>query len=294
MQVFAGSAPHITRAEITSTPLDGDTYKAGENIEITYTFDVPVDYVQGVAAVYVGAATGQSSYRAAEYMGGSGGRQLLYRYRVKSGDTDTNGVGLEANSLGANSAANIVASDGKPAEYEHAARPTYTSHKVNGSQTGCAQDYCADISIVSLAEGTGRGSIYHDVDSIDGGLSNRAFSYGEHRYLVSQLLVRNPSRLELVLNQDPRQDLLAEGTLRIGERDFHLRDASIDASEHRLVWENTGLDWSATSAVRVFLEDSVLVSNLGQSSDEIIVVIGIDFGNRAVFQHGKRGGCLWD
>ena len=267
MQVFAAQAPRITQAEITSAPLDGDTYKAGENIEITYTFDVPVNYVKGVAALYVGVSTGQASYRAAEHMGGSGTRQLLYRYRIRSGDTDTNGVVLGTNSLGANSDGNIIASDMKPTEYEHAAPPTYTDHKVNGSQTGCAQDYCTDISVVSIAEDMGRGSIYYDVDSIDGGLSNRAFSYGDHKYFVSQLLVRNPSHLELVLNRPPQQDLGAEGTLRIGDNYFHLRDATTIAGENRLVWDDTGLDWSTTSTVRAFLEDSVFVSNLGQSSD---------------------------
>ena len=39
-------------AASTSSPLDGDTYKAGEHIEVVFIFDKPVKYASGVAAIY--------------------------------------------------------------------------------------------------------------------------------------------------------------------------------------------------------------------------------------------------
>ena len=96
MGVLADVAvPRLTNLAITSRPLDGDTYKAGENIELEFTFNTDVTHKGGVAALRVGDQTDNSNYRATGYVGGSGTIKLLYRYKVKSTDADTTGVGAD-------------------------------------------------------------------------------------------------------------------------------------------------------------------------------------------------------
>ena len=61
MAIFAEEIPELTAVQVTSSPLDGDTYKAGENIEVQFIFDGPVRYVKGVAALFLG--DGAEHYR---------------------------------------------------------------------------------------------------------------------------------------------------------------------------------------------------------------------------------------
>ncbi len=98
--------PEVTHLSITSRPGDGFVYRAGENIDIRVDFSAPVE-VEGVPhlSLYVDGE-GDSDWRGARYASGSGGRRLIFRYQVQSGDLDLDG--FTVGSAG-------VADDGSPA-----------------------------------------------------------------------------------------------------------------------------------------------------------------------------------
>ena len=257
MEVRAGELEGFTldSVEVTSKPLDGDTYKAGENLEILFTFDTPVKYVKGVAGLTLG-----EMLRGAGYMNGSGTDELRYRYRVSSGDSDVDGLAVRANSLSSTAQASILTFRGSPVTLEHAQVEPGSDHKVNGGEKGCAYVFCTDVEVVLQGEDA-YGAIYYTENSVAGVLSNRLFRYGSTNYQVRQLLVRgNSGRLELLLDREPEADLLSEGTLHVGTRFFHFNDATLN-SGHRLVWPNSGLTWNVDDHVRVSLQDNILVSN---------------------------------
>ncbi len=79
------------QTEIVSTPANGDTYVAGENIDIALTFNTPV-YVQGESSIgiQVGDVAGQAAY-----LSGSFTTQLIYRYEVQLNDADANGISVD-------------------------------------------------------------------------------------------------------------------------------------------------------------------------------------------------------
>ena len=262
MEIFADPIPQVLGVKITSTPLDGDTYKAGENLEVEYSFSVPVTYVKGVAAIWLGEGAGQ--YRSAGYVGGSGTQKLLYRYRVKSGDTDDNGVLVQGNALGETDVGQFTAVGGGSVIVTHSSIPEDTSHKVDGSQVGCGQVLCTDVAVAS--QGGGKyGAVYDStLAESSGSLSNRSFNYGGSNYVIQKLLVRNPGQLELLLDRAPQQSLLDEGTLHIGGKFYHFNDASL-SSDNGLTWGDSGLSWSVDDEVRVTLRDNILVSNTGQA-----------------------------
>ena len=240
---------------VTSKPLDGDTYKAGENLELLFTFNTPVKYVRGVAALSFDGA-----WRGAHYVNGSGTNQLRYQYRVKSGDSDADGFALNGNPLSMTADATVLTFSGSPVTVEHPLEEAGSDHKVNGGEKGCVYVFCTDVEVAELGTDV-HGAVYYSESSVNGGLSNRLFRYGSANYQVRQLLVRgSPGRLELLLDREPEADLLAEGSLHVGTRFFHFNAATLH-SDHRLTWPNSGLTWNADDHVRVSLQDNILVSN---------------------------------
>ena len=88
---------HVTDVEITSTPADGNSYRIGQNIDVTLTFSTEAHIMSNgsVIAIRVGDATDGSNYRAARYASGSGSNRLLYRYRVAVNDSDADGISVD-------------------------------------------------------------------------------------------------------------------------------------------------------------------------------------------------------
>lgn len=145
-------APAITDLEITSTPASGDTYRAGESIDVTLTLDREVE-VSGtpLMSLYVGE-DGAPSWRGAQYHSGSGSSYLVFRYNVKAADRDTDGITVSA--AEADGEGNVLygfAGNGEvnargtdvPIGYTHPAINDAPSHKVDG------RPYVRDASITS-------------------------------------------------------------------------------------------------------------------------------------------------
>ena len=285
MGVLADFTPQLTNLEITSRPLDGDTYKAGENIELEFTFNIDVEYKGGVAAIRVGDQTDNSNYRSAGYVGGSGTTKLLYRYKVKSTDTDTTGIAVDGSALGTGATDKIVDGSGNAATLTTAGLNTDSAHKVAGATVGCEYLLCADVGVAELSSAI-LGFFYYTSGNA-GALSNREFWLGQ-TFVVQQVVLRNGNQLEILLDRPPTQRLLAQATLHIGTTFYHFHEATV--SGNRVTWPVTGLTWNDGDTNRITIQDDIFVSNLGKAAVSIGLVP--DSTNTAFAQKFSTGGYL--
>ena len=255
---------------IKSRPLSGDTYTADEHIEIEFRYSADVIYGHGDAWLTMGEGP-----RAALFVGGSGTSTLLYRYRVRADDVDTDGVSLPENSLfafGVVVTGLVTAEDGGASvSLTLAALGAQSGHKVNGATTGCAHLYCTDVSVGAV--GVALGAIDYGPGAYVGNLSNWSFRSRDEEYIVSQLLVRGSAgQLEMVLDREPAQSLINGGVLLAGERGYLFSDAEWNATTKRLTWRDAALSWSSGDEIRVYVDDGsrqssdhVAASNVGQA-----------------------------
>ena len=90
-----GSAPTVTGVGISSSPADGSAYVAGETIRVRVRFNASV-LVAGrlQLALTVGSHTRQASFSNLGV-----GETLFFRYKVRSQDTDLDGISIAANAL---------------------------------------------------------------------------------------------------------------------------------------------------------------------------------------------------
>ena len=87
--------PTVSKLEISSDPGTDRTYAAEEEIQVTVTFSETVE-VTGTPRLSLELGGGS---RTATYGGGSGTAALVFAYEVAEGESDTDGVGIEADSL---------------------------------------------------------------------------------------------------------------------------------------------------------------------------------------------------
>ena len=98
------TAAAVSGAAITNAPNSGDTYRLGESIQITVTFNRAVNVVTtgGTPQVALDLTSGT---RQADYASGSGTRSLVFDYLLVAGDFDEDGIGVAAGALTLNSGA---------------------------------------------------------------------------------------------------------------------------------------------------------------------------------------------
>ena len=87
--------PTVSTVEISSDPGTNRTYAAGDEIQATVTFSETVE-VEGTPWLELELGGG---VRTAIYQGGSGTAALVFAYEVADGESGTDGVGVEADSL---------------------------------------------------------------------------------------------------------------------------------------------------------------------------------------------------
>ena len=119
-------------------------YGIGEAIRVTARFDgaVTVDGTGGTPSI---ATTVGGTARRAAYAGGSGTDTLVFAYTVREGDEDTDGVSIEAASIGLNGGA-IVDGAGGAARLAHPGVAAQGGHRVDGVRPallGAAADAAA-------------------------------------------------------------------------------------------------------------------------------------------------------
>ena len=123
-----GTIPAINGIAITSTPISNNTYKIGDKIQATVTFSENM-VVTGTPqlALQIGAVT-----RTAGYTSGTGTAALVFEYTVVAGDTDANGISIDANALTLNGGT-IKDTTGSPAVLTHTAVSDDSSHQVDST-----------------------------------------------------------------------------------------------------------------------------------------------------------------
>ena len=134
MTINVQSVPDVTQVAVTSTPQSGTTpkkYGAGENIQVTATFDEAVT-VTGDPVVNVEVG---SNSRPAAYASGSRSTALVFEYTVVAEDADSDGISINANALTLDSNDKIEGSDNDTADITHAALAAQSDHKVDGTRT---------------------------------------------------------------------------------------------------------------------------------------------------------------
>ena len=127
-----GIKPTISRLEFTSTPTNGN-YVPKDTITATVTFSENVNVTLNGQNKPLLVLTIGSESKHAEYARGSGTTALKFQYKVKSGDSDTNGIAIEKDSLELNSGT-IKDLAGNTATLTHDALGNQPGHKVSESQ----------------------------------------------------------------------------------------------------------------------------------------------------------------
>ena len=126
------TTPTVTGAAIVSAPASGDSYGAGETIEVQVSFNLPVT-VSGAPqlALDIGGTTAQAAYAS-----GTGTKTLTFAYQVLATDADANGIEIAANALTLNGGTiqSSAAANATLALGSHAIGAA-ANHKVDGSAT---------------------------------------------------------------------------------------------------------------------------------------------------------------
>ena len=82
----------VESVQVTSSPADGTTYRTGETIEVTATFDQEVEIDGEVGVSLWLDHNGRSTWRGAWYQSGSGSKMLVFAYEVIVTDRDGDGL----------------------------------------------------------------------------------------------------------------------------------------------------------------------------------------------------------
>ena len=117
--------PTVSNIEVSSDPGTDRTYAVDDEIQVTVTFSETVE-VTGTPELRLELGGGQ---RTGTYQGGSGTAALVFGYTVAAGESDTDGVGVEADSL---SGGTIRDGAGHNAVLGHEAVTPQAGHKVDG------------------------------------------------------------------------------------------------------------------------------------------------------------------
>ena len=136
---MAVTAPVVSGTAIASSPASGDTYRRGEQISVTVTFNRPVA-VTGTPqlALTIGTATRQANYASRT------GTALTFSYTVQASDSDADGISVAASALTLNSGTiNDVRSGGGAATLGLGTHAISTSsgHRVIGTAAAVSNFY---------------------------------------------------------------------------------------------------------------------------------------------------------
>ena len=203
-----GAVPYLLAASITSTPLNGHTYHAGEHIEITVQTSVPVAPSDGLGQLPLWFGDGEEHYRGARPVEGhfffDGSWNSLAVYKVHQRDMDTDGVMLDDELVWDDDSpiwTNAVdASVPISRSLDFATVDTSLGHPVNGSQTwDCQQLVC----VASEFGGSASDDYGFGVFDNEGSISNRYFRYQDDEYIILYMFhypTFNPPHTDLTVS----------------------------------------------------------------------------------------------
>jgi hypothetical protein len=121
------TAPTVSSVAITSaTGIQNSLLNAGDVVSVTATFSENVTVTGTPQLTLVVGGTN----RTATYTSGSGSTPLVFQYTIQAGETDADGISIEANTLALNSGT-ISDAAGNNATLTHSAVSANTSYKVD-------------------------------------------------------------------------------------------------------------------------------------------------------------------
>ena len=183
-------APVVSRVAITSNPGPDATYAPGDEMEVTVTFSETV-VVTGTPQLSLELGGGS---RTATYGGGSGTAALVFVYEVAGGESDSDGVSIEADSLSLNGGA-IQDGVNNDAVLDHETLAADSSHQVDGVKPELA------VTDGAVVDGTTLTLTYNE--TLDGSstpeLDDFTVAGGDRTRVVSGVLVRGAT-VELTLD----------------------------------------------------------------------------------------------
>ena len=180
--------PAVSKLEITSDPGTDRTYASGDEIQVTVTFSETVE-VTGTPRLRLELGGGR---RTAGYQGGSETAALVFEYEVAEGESDTDGVGVEADGL---SGGTIRDEARNNAELDHDGVAADAGHQVDGVRPRLAASGGA------VVNGTTLRLTYDEALDIGSapGAGDFTVSGGDRARTVSRVVVRGAA-VELTLN----------------------------------------------------------------------------------------------
>ena len=125
------AAATVSTVAITSNPGTDNNYATGDTITVSLTFS---EAVTVTGTPYVVLDIGEQPRHAAYSGDGSSTAAQPFSYTVLTGDKDTDGVSLQANSLTLNGGAILTTSDSTAATLTHSAM-TFANHNVDNDIT---------------------------------------------------------------------------------------------------------------------------------------------------------------
>ena len=123
--------PAVIGVDVTSRPRSGDTYRAGETIDVGVTFDEEV-YVTGNPRLAIGIDSRTQQAAHAAYISGSGTRTLTFSYTVQAGDRDDDGISIAPDALTGGTIEDAAGTDFDIATRRITPLPALGGHKVDG------------------------------------------------------------------------------------------------------------------------------------------------------------------
>ena len=174
LQDVDDTAPAVSGIRISSNPGTDRTYAAEDEIRVTVTFSETVE-VTGTPQLSLELGGGR---RTATYEGGSGTAALVFAYEVAGGESDTDGVGVEAGSL---SGGTIRDEARNNAELDHDGLAADSGHKVDAvkPQLAATGGVVVDGAALTLTYGElldGSSTLAAGDFTVSGGDSARAVS----------------------------------------------------------------------------------------------------------------------
>ena len=132
-----GAAPTLTDIAVQDGPASGDTYGAGETIDVRVLINglVSVSTAPGVTgaptlALDIGGTTRQAAFGSAALVGTN--TIFAFTYTVQGGDLDTDGIAIPANPVRLPAGVTVRTDEGVDAILTHAGLGAQAGHKVDG------------------------------------------------------------------------------------------------------------------------------------------------------------------
>ena len=171
--------PAVSSLAISSDPGTDATYAAEDDIQVTVTFSEPVE-VTGRPRLQIELGGGS---RTATYGGGSGTGALVFEYEVAEGESDIDGVGVEADSLTGGTIRDEAQND---AVLDHDGLAADSGHRVDGVKPRLAASGGAVVDGTTL-------TLTYD-EPLDGSSTPEAGDFtvsgGDQARTVSRVVVR--------------------------------------------------------------------------------------------------------